>query len=420
MSSAVPTELVRAGALTRDSAAAGGLPGLACGVYLHVPFCTRKCSYCAFYSEPGLRSVDRYLDALIRELDHAGAAIVQPRTLFVGGGTPSVLSLRQWERLVEALHRSWSRPPAEWTVECNPATLSLDKARLLRQAGVNRISLGVQSLDEAILQRLGRVHDRTEVIRSFDILRRAGFDNVNLDLMFAVPGQTLDSWLQTLREAVALGSEHLSAYELTYEEDTALYHQLQAGKLDIDEDLASAMFDALHEVTAAHGLHPYEIANFARSHPGHPGPLPAYACQHNVGYWRGWPYLGFGPSASSFADGVRTRKHANTQLYCELLERGEPAIELTDILSPLARAGEIAAFGLRLLVGWPFDQFQKTTGFDLRGPWQGDLDRMVELGWGDLDPFGFRLTPHGLRFADAAAELLLRPDPAPCDLAEGS
>ena len=413
MFSADPTDPIRIGAAVRSSAAACDVSGPGYGVYLHVPFCARKCAYCAFYSEPGLRLVDRYLGALIREWDAAGGAVVQPWTLFIGGGTPSVLSLHQWERLIEALHRCWHQPPAEWTVECNPATLSPDKARLLRQAGVNRISLGVQSFDEAILQRLGRAHNRAEVIRSFKILRCAGFDNVNLDLMFAVPGQTLDSWRQTLREAVALGSEHLSAYELTYEEDTALFHQLQAGELDLDEDLASAMFDTLHEVAATHGFDAYEIANFARSHPGHPGPLPAYACQHNVGYWRGRPYLGLGPSASSFIDGVRTRKHANTQLYCELLERGEPAIELTDTLSPLARAGEIAAFGLRLLIGWPFDQFQKTTGFDLRGPWQGDLDRMVELGWGDLDPFRFRLTPKGLRFADAAAELLLRPDPAP-------
>jgi oxygen-independent coproporphyrinogen III oxidase len=410
MSSAAPTELDRTRATPRSSTAATGHSGLGYGVYLHVPFCTRKCPYCAFYSEPGLGLIDRYLDALIRELNEAGPAAAQPQTLFVGGGTPSALSLRQWERLIAALHQRWPQTPPEWTVECNPATLSLDKARLLRQAGVNRISLGVQSLDEAILQRLGRAHDRAGVFRSFEILRRAGFDNVNVDLMFAIPGQTLDTWRRTLREAAALGSEHLSAYELTYEEDTAFFEQLQAGEMEVDDALACAMFDALHEVASAHGLYPYEIANFARSHPGHRGPLPAYACQHNVGYWRGRPFLGLGPSASSFINGVRTRKHANTRLYCELLERGEPAIEVTDVLSPLARAGEIAAFGLRLLVGWPFDQFEQTTGFDLRGPWQTDLDQLVGLGWGDLDPARFRLTPRGLRFADAAAELLLRPD----------
>lgn len=390
-----------------------GLPGSDYGLYLHVPFCSRKCPYCAFYSEPALELADRYLEGLIREINRSETAAFGPRTVFVGGGTPTVLNLRQWERLIEALHRRWPQPPDEWTVECNPATLSIDKARLLRQAGVNRVSLGVQSLDDAVLQRLGRVHDRAGVFRSFDVLRRAGFANINVDLMFAVPGQSLESWRQTMVEAVALGSEHLSAYELTYEEDTPLFHQLESGALDLDEGLAWAMFESLHEIAAAHDLMPYEISNFARSRSGHAGRLPAYACRHNVGYWRGHPYLGLGPSSSSFFHGVRTRKHANTRLYCELLERDEPPIEMVDSLSPLARAAEIAAFGLRLLIGWEFDEFQDITGFDLRGPWQSDLQQLVARGWGELGPDGFRLTERGLRFADAAAELLLRSDPMP-------
>ena len=205
----------------------------------------------------------RYVRALIRELEWV-AADLRPRTVFFGGGTPTLLDLPQWEQILNAMERLGLLGAAEWTVECNPASLSFDKARLLRSAGVNRISMGVQSLDQALLQRLGRIHSRAMVFNSFDILRQAGFENVNLDLMFAIPGQTLEVWRQTLKEAVAMGSEHLSSYEVIYEEDTPLYRQLQAGQFALDEDLACAMHEELVERAADAGFEQYEIANFAR------------------------------------------------------------------------------------------------------------------------------------------------------------
>ena len=190
--------------------------------------------------------IDRYVGALVRELELV-AADLRPRTIYFGGGTPSLLNLRQWERILGAMERLRLGGAEEWTVECNPATVSLDKARLLRSGGVNRMSMGVQSLNAALLDRLGRVHTREMAFKSFDILRQAGFDNLNLDLMFAIPGQTLEVWRETLREATAMGSEHLSSYEVIYEEDTALYDQLQAGKVNADEDLACAMYEELVE-----------------------------------------------------------------------------------------------------------------------------------------------------------------------------
>ena len=233
-------------------------------LYVHVPFCAHKCEYCAFFSEAIQGElVDRYVAALIRELEWV-APNLQPATIFFGGGTPSLLNLRQWEAILEAMRRLRLLGAAEWTIEANPATVSLDKARLLRSAGVNRISMGVQSLDDALLIRLGRVHTRDMVFRSFHTLRQAGFDNLNLDLMFAIPGQTLAQWQSTLRDALALGSEHLSSYEVIYEEDTPLFEQLRAGQFDVDEDLACAMFEALVEAATAHGLRQYEVANFAR------------------------------------------------------------------------------------------------------------------------------------------------------------
>src|SRR5882724_6433831 len=214
-------------------------------LYVHVPFCARKCEYCAFYSETASGElINRYVAALVREMQLV-ANELKPRTVFFGGGTPSLLNLRQWEQILEAMAQLDLLGAAEWTVECNPATISLDKARLLRSYGVNRISMGVQSLDSSLLDRLGRIHSREMVFKSFDILRQAGFENVNLDLMFAIPGQTLKVWRETLAEVLAMGSEHLSCYEVIYEEDTALYRQLQAGLFAVNEDLACDMYDEL-------------------------------------------------------------------------------------------------------------------------------------------------------------------------------
>src|SRR2546428_918894 len=184
---------------------------------------------------------------------------------------------------------------AEWIVECNPATISPDKARLLRAGGVNRISMGVQSLNEELLDRLGRVHSREMVFKSFAVLRQAGFDNVNIDLMFAIPGQSMEIWRETMTEALALGSEHLSCYEVIYEEDTPLYAQLQAGQFNVDEELACAMYEELLESVAKGGFRQYEIANFARHLSGTEVELPDHACQHNVNYWRAVALFGGGP-----------------------------------------------------------------------------------------------------------------------------
>ena len=389
-------------------------------LYVHVPFCAQKCSYCAFYSEASNGElVNRYVEALIHELQLV-AKDLRPKTIFFGGGTPSLLNLRQWQQIFGAMEKLSLSAGAEWTVECNPATVSLDKARLLREHGVNRISMGVQSLDEALLARLGRIHSREMVFKSYDILRRAGFDNVNLDLMFAIPGQTLDVWRATLREALAMGSEHLSSYEVIYEEDTALYAQLQAREFAVDEDLACAMYEELVAQAAQAGFEQYEVANFARNRgadassarigvAGLPqDDVPTRACLHNVNYWRGGDFYGLGPSATSYVRGVRTKNWANTARYCELLEKGCRPVESREELPALARAGETAAFGLRMVAGWPFETFRAATGHDLRREWGADMQRLSERGWGQLSAERFRLTADGLRFADSAAELFLR------------
>ncbi len=381
-------------------------------LYLHVPFCAQKCAYCAFYSEASSGElISRYVSALARELEIV-ADDLKPRTIFFGGGTPSILNLRQWEQILRAMGKLNLLGADEFTVECNPATVSADKAKLFRDFGINRISMGVQSLDEKLLDRLGRIHSREMVFKSFDILRKAGFENLNLDLMFAIPTQTMEIWRATLNEAMAMQSEHLSSYEVIYEDDTPLYEQLQAGEFSVDENLACEMYEELIVRATAAGFRQYEIANFARDaksiNPSIHQSIPSLACQHNVNYWRGGSFYGLGPSATGYVRGVRTKNWSNTQLYCDQLEKGKRAIESSEELPPLRRAGEIAAFGLRMNAGWPFEEFQRTTNFDLRNEWSSEMDQLSERGWAWRDAEKFQLTPQGLRFADAAAELFLR------------
>lgn len=376
-------------------------------LYVHVPFCAKKCSYCAFYSEASSGEVvNRYVDALVREMELV-ANDLKPRTIFFGGGTPSLLNLRQWETVLKAMERLKLTGAQEWTVECNPATVSADKAKLLRDFGVNRISMGVQSLDENLLDRLGRIHSREQVFKSFDILREAGFNNVNLDLMFAIPGQTMEIWRETLREIVAVQSEHLSSYEVIYEEDTALFYDLQHGKIAVDENLACEMYEELLDAAQRSRFRQYEVANFAKDDES-AGDIPSRACRHNVNYWRGGSFYGLGPSAAGFVRGVRTKNWSNTTMYCEQLEKGQRAIESKEELPPLRRAGELAAFGLRMNAGWPLIQFKQRTGFDLRQEWNAEIQQMIELGYGSLDEERFQLTRQGMRYADWAAELFLK------------
>jgi oxygen-independent coproporphyrinogen-3 oxidase len=443
-----------------------GCPDAVTSLYVHVPFCARKCEYCAFYSEASSGEVvNRYVAALIRELELI-AGDLRPRTIFFGGGTPSLLNLKQWQKILGAMEQLDLLGAEEWSIECNPATVSLDKARLWRDYGVNRVSMGVQSFNEDLLDRLGRIHSREMVFRSFDLLRQGGFENINVDLMFAIPGQTMQVCRDSLDEAMALGSEHLSCYEVIYEEDTPLFEQLKAGQFSVDEELACAMYEELVGRTSQKGFVQYEVANFARSSgpaganslvgtarcavpapfrrgterrldeelagtssrsfhsvnadrdaaAQHPYPsdqettwlAPRLACRHNVNYWRGGSYYGLGPSAAGYVRGVRTKNWANTRLYCEQLEQGRRAIESREELPPLQRAGETAAFGLRMNAGWDFESFRRVTGFDLRAGWSNEIDDLIARGWGVVEERTFHLTRQGLRFADAAAEMFLR------------
>jgi oxygen-independent coproporphyrinogen-3 oxidase len=383
-------------------------------LYVHVPFCAKKCAYCAFYSEAaGGELVNRYVEALVREMEDWWRRICIPRTIFFGGGTPSLLTSAAMGTGHPANHPAprlaWARrngpssairPPSPWT-----------RPSCCANGGVNRVSMGAQSFDEALLDRLGRVHSRLMIFKSFDILRAAGFDNLNVDLMFAIPGQTPGLLAADAgrgrgagQRASLLLRSHLRGGHAAFRA-TAGRRRRQA-----DEDLACAMYDQLLQSAAADGgFQQYEVANFARHTRRGPGgsaragPAGTMSTAGAAG-----SFTGLAPAPPAMSTGVRTRNWSNTTKYCEELERGRRAIESSEELPPLARAGELAAFGLRMNAGWPLEQFQRRTGFDLRQEWKPEIERMIELGYGELNPQRFHLTSKGLRFADWAGAEFLR------------
>ncbi len=284
------------------------------GLYLHIPFCVKKCAYCDFLSAPADKAVRlRYVEALKGEIYQQKTLGLNRRvtSIFIGGGTPSILDGGQMAQLLEAVHDSFPvETDAEITVECNPGTLTADKLSCYRQQGVNRLSIGLQSADNEELRLLGRIHTYEEFLQSYTLAREMGFENINVDLMSALPGQTEESWQRTLREVLSLKPEHISAYSLIIEEGTPFYHRFGPGageeRLLPDEDTERQMYYDTKDILKAEGYERYEISNYARQ---------GFACRHNLGYWERREYLGLGLGASSLTEGVRYRNHKKLSAY---------------------------------------------------------------------------------------------------------
>ena len=357
-----------------------------------MPFCAIKCSYCAFYSEAASGAlVNRYVAALIRELELV-ASDLKPGTIFFGGGTPSLLNLRQWEQVLNAMERLNLLGAAEWTVECNPATVSLDKARLLKSAGVNRLSMGVQSLNSALLERLGRVHTRQMVFTSFDTLRKAGFDNVNLDLMFAIPGQTLEIWRETLAEATAMGSEHLSSYEVTYEEDTPLLPSCRPGRSRRTRTWPAPCMTSWSSAPQRPASRDTRCPTSRATTQPARGPLtaehPGLCLPPQCELLARWLVLRAGPERDQLRPG---RPHEELVQHAALLRAARKRPPGHRVARGVAAAGASGgdgglrpADGRRLAVR----TVPKETGHDLRDEWAADMARLSEQGWGASRPAG--------------------------------
>jgi putative oxygen-independent coproporphyrinogen III oxidase len=360
-------------------------------LYVHIPFCPKICPYCSFYKEASDRNkTQAFLDSLLSELDQRAEFEIRCESIFFGGGTPSALTVKQLEFLLAGLRdRLDLSKLQEWTLEMNPATVSLEKARMLQHAGVNRISMGVQSFDPADLARLGRVHTGEQALRSYWILREAGFDNVNLDFIFGIPGQTLETWLSTLDKAISLHPDHISAYCLTYEEDTEFFRRLQVGEFQQSVEQDAQLFESTMNLLAAAGYEQYEISNYSR---------PGCECVHNLAYWFGSDFLGIGPSAFSTVGARRWQNVPDTAKYIERVRAGIEPISFEEALTPDLRRSEAIAFGLRTNRGFSDAELQ---------PWLKRLKELRQEGYLETFNHRTRLTPKGRMVADAIAALFV-------------
>ena len=366
-------------------------------LYIHVPFCRQKCYYCDFISFPyGREQVQSYLAGLERELKLYSQLLAakRVRTLYFGGGTPSCLSARELAALFALVHRY---VPAEHiteaTVECNPGTICREKLRVMKGAGINRISLGVQALQDEHLARLGRIHQAGDVYRSYDLLRREGFANVAFDLIFALPGQSLAQWEETLKGVIELAPEHISTYNLTFEEGTPFYRWREEGRLvPPPEELDAAMYQLALEILPAAGYQQYEIANFAKG---------GRECRHNLTYWHNEAYLGLGPGAHSY-DGKRRRwvNESSLEKYLAALAEGRAPLAASEELTLELEQAEPVILALRLCQGLARSRFQRRFCQDLFEVYAGSLEKLARQELLEVSPQGIRLTKKGLFFAN--------------------
>ena len=348
------------------------------GVYIHIPFCVRKCRYCGFLSFPGYpeEMYETFTEAAVRELKNFNEGFVgkyEADTVFIGGGTPSLLSGEQIGRLLDAVRGTFGiSDDAEITMEANPNSLTAGKLAEYRAAGVSRLSMGAQSFSDRVLDSLGRVHKAADIERAFAEARAAGFDNINLDLMFAVPDQTMDDVMDSVKRAAELGPEHISLYGLQLEEDTIFYEEYKSGMLDLpDEEKEREMYMAAVKALKEAGYAHYEISNFAK---------PGYECRHNLKYWEMGGYVGLGPGAHSYIGGERRKNVDSLEDYLELTGAGRSATE------PGSRAMDtrhdaMAVFvctGLRKLEGIDLKEFENRFGEEFFGVYKEKADVIKE------------------------------------------
>lgn len=375
-------------------------------IYVHIPFCRRKCRYCDFSSFAGRDElIGPYVDALVCELGRVAAGLPEPvrraRTIYLGGGTPSLLSPAQLRTVLEAVGGSFPlEARAEVTIEANPGTVDEPWLRAARQAGVNRISLGVQTLDDASLVSLGRIHSAAEAIQSIAMARSAGIPSVGMDLIYGLPGQTLADWQATLEGALALHTDHLSLYALTIEDDTPLGRDIRAGRhAPPDDDVMAVMYQTAERLAGSAGYEHYEISNWAR---------PGHQCRHNLAYWRNEPYLGFGagahsswPASAASGGGAaaawrRWHNVGDPADYIARLQCGQSPLEGQETLSPAESLWESAFLALRLVhEGIDATTFQTRFGTSPDLVFGGQLGDLVTAGLVERYSRGIRLTDRG-------------------------
>ncbi|SCX94842.1 radical SAM family heme chaperone HemW [Alkaliphilus peptidifermentans] len=374
------------------------------GLYIHIPFCERKCYYCDFNSYSGENTkIQAYLEALLKEIafykdELKGHNI---KTIFIGGGTPSLMDGRQVDELMNNIYRNYSLDNrAEITIESNPGTLNIDKLQEYRKAGVNRLSVGLQACQDHLLKKLGRIHNYKEFINNIEIAKKVGFSNINVDLMFGLPGQTLDEWKLSLDEIVNLDIPHISAYSLIWEEGTPFYKAYQEQQLmPLEEELELKMFHFTMEYLKENKYHHYEISNYAKRN---------FECQHNHIYWKNQFYLGLGAGGHSYLQNRRFYNEGSIDGYLRMIKEGRAPVEENIKLTRKDEISETMFLGLRLMEGISIETFSNRFG---ESPFSIYGDKLEKLKRQELITYNqekIQLTPKGIDLANLVfTEMLL-------------
>ncbi len=369
------------------------------GIYIHIPFCKSRCSYCDFATDVyrNNEAVERYVSALCKEIESFSrlSTLDSPlvETIYFGGGTPSLLSAKQLEKILNAIYKKFSvEAEIEFTLEMNPATVSLEKLQDFKNLGVNRASFGVQTFDDRALKLLARGHDANDARKTFELLRQANFDNISFDLIAGLPHQTLQDWNNNLTEALKLNPEHLSLYLLEIHEGTPLAEQIRSKRQPMpDEDLAAEMYELLLDKTTENDFEQYEISNFCK---------PNYASKHNSKYWLCEPVFAFGVSAHSFDGKRRWSNERDTKAYVSLIENNQSPIAEMNKLDKNQLSAEFAFLCLRLAKGLNTEEYKETFGINLREKMPEDLARLADADLIEFDGNLLKLTRRGMLYSN--------------------
>jgi oxygen-independent coproporphyrinogen III oxidase len=371
------------------------------GIYVHFPFCERKCRYCDFYSITDLQRIPGFLEGLKKEMSLAANSGQKADSLYIGGGTPSLLTPKQMGRIVDWAALCFNLgASSEMTFEINPATASTRDLQDYAAFGFNRINIGVQSFDDRNLAFLGRKHDAKQALAAVRAAKDAGFNNIGIDLIYGLPDQTPGSWKKDLVQAIKLGPKHLSCYLINYEPYTPLHADLQAGKFTPLSDLhAAELFRMTHDFLSVAGYEHYEISNFARG--------SRWRSIHNQKYWNFVPYYGFGPAAHSFNPPRRWWNHRSLDQYLADIEQGIQPVSEDEVLNEEQQMIEALYLGLRQSDGIDFDRFQQAFQIDFKLYFHKALDRFEVENWIKIDDRNCRLTVEGMLFVDRVVDELV-------------
>ncbi|MGQ9738966.1 MAG: radical SAM family heme chaperone HemW [Armatimonadota bacterium] len=369
---------------------------------MHIPFCAKRCAYCDFNTYAWRGAIVRdTLEAIRLSIESTEEPNIVVPTIFFGGGTPSFPDPELVVRILDAVRARFRvLPDAEISIEVNPGTVDRARYSLLKQAGFNRLSMGVQAFDDGLLKALGRIHTAAEALRSYETARQAGFENINIDLMFALPNQTLRQWQKTLRVAISLQPEHISCYALTVEPGTLFFKMYQQGKLNLpDEETDLRMYQYTIRALTRAGYEHYEISNFAKL---------GYRCRHNMVYWRNEEYLGFGPGAVSYRRGMRWRTISNPRRYVQAVRSSASLVEEEERLDADASLGETLMLMLRLRNGVDVRMVEERYGVNLIQRYARQVDKLRRLRLLEVTPDYWRITAKGLPVTNSiCAEFLV-------------